>query len=98
MSVPIRNHRADGVETFTILPPQDMQIGILSFRQISFVTLADTGKDVPKVGFDGLLPASLFRRIYIGYADRFVILEPWLGKNPQVVGVSQLLQNHIPTN
>jgi hypothetical protein len=54
-----------------------MQIGILAFRQISFVTLADTGKDVPKVAVDGLLPTVLFRRVYISYADRFVVLEPW---------------------
>lgn len=78
VSAPLRNRSADGVErTFTVLPPQDMQIGILAFRQISFVTLAGTGKDVPKVGVDGLLPAALFRRIYIGYADRFVVLEQW---------------------
>ena len=54
-----------------------MQIGILAFRQISFVSLADTGKDVPKVEVDGLLPTALFRRVYISYADRFVVLEPW---------------------
>ena len=46
---PLRNRSADGVErAFTILPPQDMQIGILAFRQISFVSLADTGKDLLK--------------------------------------------------
>ena len=54
-----------------------MQIGILAFRQISFVTLADTEKDVPKVEVGGLLPTVLFRRVYISYADRFVVLEPW---------------------
>ena len=26
---------------------------------------------------DGLLPTVLFRRVYISYADRFVVLEPW---------------------
>jgi hypothetical protein len=35
-------------ERFTVLPPQYMQIGVLAFRQISFVSLADNGKDVPK--------------------------------------------------
>ena len=51
-----------------------------SYLQVKYsatVTLADTGKDVPKVGVDGLLPTVLFRRVYISYADRFVILEPW---------------------
>jgi hypothetical protein len=64
-------------QAFTVLPPQDMQIGILAFRQISFVTLAGTEKDVPKVEVDGLLPTAIFRRVYISYADRFVVLEPW---------------------
>ena len=77
-SAPLRNRSADGVErAFTVLPPQDMQIGMLTFRQISFVTLADTGKDLPKVEVDGLLPTVLFRRAYISYADRFVVLDPW---------------------
>ena len=26
---------------------------------------------------DGLLLTVLFRRVYISYADRFVVLEPW---------------------
>jgi hypothetical protein len=74
----LRNRSADGVErAFTVLPPQDMQIGILAFRQISFVTLAGIGKDVPKVEVDGLLPTLLFRRVFISYADHFVVLEQW---------------------
>jgi len=78
VSAPLRKRSADGVErAFTVLPPQDMQIGILAFRQISFVSLADTGKDLPKMEVDGLLPTVLFRRVYISYADRFVVLEPW---------------------
>jgi Aspartyl protease len=78
VSAPVRSRSADGVErAFTVLPPQDMQIGILAFRQISFVALADAGKDVPKVEVDGLLPTGLFRCVYISYADRFVVLESW---------------------
>jgi hypothetical protein len=78
VSAPLRNHSADGVErTFTVLPPQDMEIGILAFRQISFATITGTGRDIPKVGVDGLLPTVLFRRVYISYADGFVVLEPW---------------------
>ena len=78
VSGPIRDHGPEGAERiFAVLPPQDMQIGVLAFRQISFVSLADTGKDVPKVEVDGLLPTALFQRVYISYADRFVVLEPW---------------------
>ena len=78
VSVPIRDRGPDGIErVFSVLPPQDMQIGPLTFHQTSFVTPAATRKDVPRVEVDGLLPTALFRRVYINYADRFVILEPW---------------------
>jgi hypothetical protein len=77
VNAPIRDRGPDGVErVFAVLPPQDMQIGTLAFRQISFVTLAGAEKHVPKVEVDGLLPTALFRRVYISYADRFVVLEP----------------------
>jgi len=76
VSAPIRDHGPDGVErVFAVLPPQDMQIGALTFHQISFVTPV-TRKDIPRLEVDGLLPTALFRRVYISYADRFVVLEP----------------------
>jgi Aspartyl protease len=78
VSVPIRDRGPDGVErVFAVLPPQDIQVGTLTFHQISFVTPAATRKDIPHVEVDGLLPIGLFRRVYISYADRFVVLEPW---------------------
>jgi hypothetical protein len=78
VSVPIRDRGPDGIErVFSVLQPQDMEIGSLTFHRISFVTPAATRKDIPKVEVDGLLPTALFRRVYINYADRFVVLEPW---------------------
>ncbi len=75
---PIREPGPDGIErVFSIVPPQEMEIGRLTFHRISFVTPAATRKDIPKVEVDGLLPTVLFRRLYISYADRFVVLEPW---------------------
>ncbi len=47
------------------------------FHQISFVTPVATGKDVPKVEVDGLLPTILFERIFISYADHYAVLDPW---------------------
>ena len=77
-SAPIRDRGPDGIErVFSILPPQEMEVGSLTFHRISFITPAVTRKDVPKVEVDGLLPTVLFRRLYISYADRFVVLEPW---------------------
>lgn len=78
VSTPIRDRGPGGVErVFAVLPPQDMQIGTLTLHHISFVTPGATGKDIPKLEVDGLLPTAIFRRIYISYAARFVILEPW---------------------
>jgi aspartyl protease len=78
VSAPLHSRNADGVEqAFTVLPPQDMQIGTHEFRQISFVTPIATGKDVPKLEVDGLLPTILFQRVYISYADRYAVLDPW---------------------
>ena len=77
VSTPIRDRGPDGAErVFGVLPPQDMQIGTLTFHQISFVTPA-ARKDIPKVEVDGLLPTAIFRCVYISYADRFVVLELW---------------------
>ena len=62
---------------FTLLEPQDMQIGKLVVHQISFATTVDSGNQAPKIGVDGLLPTAQFRRVYIDYNNRFVVLESW---------------------
>ena len=78
VSAPIRDHGPDGIErVFSIVPPQEMEVGRVTFHRISFVTPAVTRKDIPKVEVDGLLPTVLFRRLFISYADRFVVLESW---------------------
>lgn len=78
VSAPLHSRNADGVEqAFTVLPPQDVQIGTHDFHQISFVTPMATGEDVPKLEVDGLLPMILFQRVYISYTDRYAVLDPW---------------------
>jgi gag-polyprotein putative aspartyl protease len=62
---------------FAILPPQDMQIGRLTVHQISFAMPAEGSRDFAKTNVDGLLPTAQFRRVYIDYSHRFVVLEPW---------------------
>ena len=62
---------------FSVLPPEDVEIGSLELSKVAFVTLDGTQKDSRTTAFDGLLPTNLFRRVFIDYADHFAVLEPW---------------------
>ena len=76
-SVPLRGNGADGAQRiFLALPPQDVKIGALELSRVPFFTLAGAQKDARMKGFDGVLPAGLFRRVFIDHADHFAILEP----------------------
>jgi hypothetical protein len=69
---------ADGVKRgFSILPPQSMQIGSIKIQQVSFAAPADSWEDALTSKEDGLLATVLFRRVFISYADRFIVLELW---------------------
>jgi hypothetical protein len=69
---------ADGVKReFSILPPQRMQIGSLNIPQVSFAAPAGSGENALSSREDGLLTTVLFRRVFISYADRFVVLDSW---------------------
>jgi len=69
---------ADGVKReFSILPPQSMQIGSLNILHVSFAAPADSGENALTSREDGLLTTVLFRRVFISYAERFVVLDPW---------------------
>ena len=75
---PLRSRGTDGVEhAFVALVSQDVQVGPHSLRQIQFVMPMNTGKNTPKADVDGLLPTMLFQRIYVNYADHYVVLESW---------------------
>jgi hypothetical protein len=74
----LEGRNLDGtVRTFALLPPQEMRIGDIIFPQITFTTFLGTNRDSIRGEADGLLPTGLFRSVYIGYADRFVVLVPW---------------------
>jgi hypothetical protein len=76
-SVPLRGNGVDGAQRiFWALPPQDVKIGPLELSRVPFFTLASAQKDARTKGFDGILPAGLFRRVFIDPADHFAILEP----------------------
>lgn len=61
---------------FSALPPQDVKIGSLRLASVSFFSLARTQQDARAKGFDGVLPLSLFRRVFIDHADHYAVLEP----------------------
>jgi Aspartyl protease len=68
----------DGVKReFLILPPQSMQIGSLHIQQVFFAVPVESGENALTSKEDGLLTTLLFRRVFISYADRFVVLDPW---------------------
>jgi hypothetical protein len=75
---PGRRHQADEVvQGLAVLPPLDMKVGAWYLHQISFVTPVAAGKEIPVTpDVDGVLPTSLFRNVFISYADHFAILEP----------------------
>jgi hypothetical protein len=54
-----------------------MQIGSLNIQQVSFAAPADARENAITSKQDGLLTTVLFRRVFISYVDRFVVLDPW---------------------
>ena len=77
-AVPFRGSAVDGAQrTLSALPPQDVKIGSVELPRVPFFSLAGIQKDARTKGFDGVLPAGLFRRVFIDHADRFAVLEPW---------------------
>ena len=77
MSEPVNGHGADGVkQAFSILQPQDMQIGLLRFHGISFVAPSRLWQSSAASQVDGLLPTALFWRVFVSYADHFAVLDP----------------------
>jgi hypothetical protein len=74
----LQGQNLDGkLRTLALLPPQEMRIGNIVLPQITFSTFLCTNRDGFRKEVDGLLPTGLFRSVYIGYADRFVVLAPW---------------------
>lgn len=67
---------AEGEIRFARLAPQDVQIGRSRLRQVVFFTPADEHASVRSTGEDGLLPTSLFRRVFISNHKHYVILNP----------------------
>jgi hypothetical protein len=76
--VPLRSRGTDGAEhAFAVLASQDVQLGPHSLHQVQFVMPMNTGKNSSNPDVDGLLPTMLFQRIYVNYANHYVVLESW---------------------
>jgi hypothetical protein len=58
------------------IPLQDLQIGSLEFRRVSFFAYADLSKEVSRP-YDGLLTLGIFRRVFICHARHFAVFERW---------------------
>jgi hypothetical protein len=61
---------------FSILIPQSMGIGSLNIQQVSFAASVESEENARMSAEDGLLSTVLFRRVFISYAGRFVVLDP----------------------
>jgi hypothetical protein len=74
----LRGRGTDGQEhAFSVLAGQDVQVGPHVLHQVPFVTPVDAAASVAKADVDGLLPTLLFKRVFVNYADHYVVLDPW---------------------
>jgi hypothetical protein len=63
-------------QAFALLPRQDVRIGSHTFSQIPFVTPVSSAENIPDREEDGVLPTVLFNRVYISFADHYVVFNP----------------------
>ena len=66
------------VQSFAVLPAQDILVGACPVRQVSFVIPMNEVGSGSSPREDGLLPTSAFERIFISYSDRYAALDPWV--------------------
>ncbi|HEV2133651.1 MAG TPA: aspartyl protease family protein [Terracidiphilus sp.] len=73
----LRGHVAgERAQYFAALPDQDIRIGTRLLTQVAFVALLGSVPGDTPDGEDGLLPTRLFDRVFISFADHYVILNP----------------------
>lgn len=62
--------------SFKTMAPQEVQIGNKVLSGVTFAAPVASKKNARFAGEDGLLPTSLFKRVFISYKDEFVMLDP----------------------
>lgn len=63
---------------FKMMSAQEIRIGNQVVSDVEFAAPVASRQNVEFAGEDGLLPTSLFKRVFISYRDGFVILNPRL--------------------
>lgn len=58
------------------LPLQEVKIGSLELRDVTFFTLPPARQDSSNKEFDGFLSMILFRSVFISYVEHFAVLQP----------------------
>ena len=58
------------------LPSEEVRIGTRVLPQVTFLVPAGNASKINGSGEDGLLPTSLFKRVFVSYAEHFVIFDP----------------------
>lgn len=61
---------------FKTMAPQEVHIGNRVLSDVTFAAPVASKKNARFAGEDGLLPTSLFKRVFISYKDEFVVLDP----------------------
>ncbi len=61
---------------FQLMAPQRIRIGNQVVSDVKFAAPVASKQNVVFAGQDGLLPTSLFERVFISYRDEFVVLNP----------------------
>ncbi len=61
---------------FQLMAPQRIRIGNQVLSDVKFAAPVASKQNVVFAGQDGLLPTSLFERVFISYRDEFVVLNP----------------------
>jgi hypothetical protein len=61
---------------FEIMAPQEIRIGKTVVSNVTFAAPVASKRNVIFPGEDGLLPTSLFKRVFISYRGEFVVLDP----------------------
>jgi hypothetical protein len=63
-------------QSFSVMAPQDIRVGKRSVSHVTFVTPAVSANAGLERYVDGLLPTTLFKRVFISYEDHFVVFDP----------------------